>query len=157
MPFNTTHGAPDTMMANQAHDLTPLLCSISAVPDYHHTCWVSCYCYLPTVLAEGGIQILDSAGPKLQVFCQTVLLNASTTDTQGSQPSRIVSVVAIQRTPTAGAECGGYAKRVSQSIPAWYTPDPSADYEKCVFMLFSCCVCSLIQPLYSVLQLLCLK
>jgi hypothetical protein len=154
VPFNESGGASDTLMVNQAHDLTAILRSIAPVPDYRHTCWVSAYCYLPTVLAAGGIQqLLDSAGPKLRIFRQTVLLNATTTtttttttaaaetaasaagqrqqDEPDQQSSRIESVVAVQRTPTtAGSECGGYKKRLSQSMADWYSPTPSDDFDK---------------------------
>jgi hypothetical protein len=131
-PFNTTGAPPDTMMANHAHDLTVLLRSLAPEPDYHRTCWVSQYCYLPTVLEQGGIrELIDSAGSKLKVFRQTVLINATTAaSNSGEQSIRIKSVQAVQRVPTANAKCGGYATRLSESMPDWYSPAPSAEFDK---------------------------
>ena len=51
-PFNTS-ALPKTMDANMPRDLPPLLRSIHPVPGFRSTCWVSCYCFLPTALADG--------------------------------------------------------------------------------------------------------
>ena len=56
-PFNTSR-LPSTQDINMAKDLPPLLHSIHPTPGYRSTCWVSCYCYLPTALASGGIAAL---------------------------------------------------------------------------------------------------
>eukprot|EP01052_Picozoa_sp_SAG31_P030687 SAG31_NODE_3169_length_4591_cov_7.118655_3_plen_184_part_00 len=134
-PFNTTK-EPSTQDVNMAHDLPPLLRSIHPTPGYRSTCWVSCYCYLPTTLANGGIAALvASAGPKLRVFTQTVLLSAETVeagsaagdrarDGGGSQTTKISSVIAVQRTatPAGVAACPkhpGYGTQLSKSMPDW--------------------------------------
>ena len=127
---------PKTQDANMPNDLPPLLRSISPVPGYRATCWVSCYCFLPTVLAEGGIAALvASAGPKLRVFQQTVLHHAETVLSAGVQSTKIVSATAIQRTPTAAStsicpEHPGYGSQLSKALPDWYSPQPSAAFDK---------------------------
>ena len=136
--FNTSK-SPKTMDANMPADLPPLLRSIHPEPGYRATCWVSCYCYLPTALAEGGIAaLLASVGGKLRVFEQTVLTRADTAATGadgGGQTSRITSVSAVQRTPTAAATAAcpahpGYGAQLSKSLPDWYSLKPSADFDK---------------------------
>eukprot|EP00038_Savillea_parva_P021629 m.35650 g.35650 ORF g.35650 m.35650 type:complete len:793 (+) comp5311_c0_seq1:32-2410(+) len=135
VPFNTTGGAPDTMAVNQAVDLQALLKTLPG-PNYRNTCWVSCYCFMPDELEVNGIaQLVASAGPKLRIFRETVLINAETkpaANTLASQPIRIVSATAVQRRATASATCGGYGKRLSQSLPDWYSPERSSDFEKIV-------------------------
>jgi hypothetical protein len=136
--FNTS-SAPSTQDANMANDFPALLRSIHPRPGYRSTCWVSCYCYLPTVLARGGITALvASAGDKLKVFTQTVLLGADTAalaEAGGSQATKITSVSAVQRTATAASteacpEHPGYGAQLSKALPDWYSPTPSAAFEK---------------------------
>jgi hypothetical protein len=99
-----------------------------------NTCWVSPYCFLPTDLESNGIAaMLTAAGPNLRVFRQTVLLNVTTQQTvghSGSQPIRVESARAVQRTAVATAKCGGYDVRLSKSLPDWYSPEPSARFGK---------------------------
>jgi len=135
--FNTSSAA-DTEDVNMAHDFPPLLRSIHPRPGYRSTCWVSCYCYLPTALASGGIaHLVASAGDKLKVFTQTVLLRADTVAVAeaGLQTTKITSVSAVQRTATAAGtktcpEHPGYGTQLSKALPDWYSPSPSTDFEK---------------------------
>lgn len=118
------------------HDLPPLLRSIDLTPGYRATCWVSCYCFLPTALADGGIAALvASAGAKLRVFRQTVLRHVDTAPAAGVQTTQIVSATAVQRTPTSASiyDCPdhpGYGAQLSKVLSDWYSPQPSAAFEK---------------------------
>lgn len=118
------------------HDLPPLLRSIHPTPGYRATCWVSCYCFLPTTLADGGIAALvASAGTKLRVFRQTVLRLVDTAPAAGVQSIKIVSATAVQRTPTSKSssdcpEYPGYDAQLSKVLSDWYSPKPSVAFEK---------------------------
>jgi hypothetical protein len=126
---------PKTMDTNMPRDLPQLLRSIHPVPGFRSTCWVSCYCFLPTALASGGIaDLVRSAGAKLRVFKQTVLLRAeleeaaaaatSAGSSGGSQSTRITSVHATQRTPTdAGAQV--------RCTKGWVVMGGSSPYAPC--------------------------
>ena len=143
-PFNTSKD-PSTQDINLANDLPPLLHSIHPTPGYRSTCWVSCYCYLPTALANGGIAALvDSVADKLRVFKQTVLISADTTavasnSSSHSQTTKITSVRAVQRTATAMAakscpDHPGYGVQLSKSLPDWYSPEPSPMFDKKILL-----------------------
>jgi hypothetical protein len=118
------------------HDLPPLLRSIHPAPGYRATCWVSCYCFLPTTLADGGIAALvASAGAKLRVFRQTVLIRVDTAPAAGVQSTKIVSATAVQRTPTSksNSDCPehpGYGAQLSKVLSDWYSPRTSVAFEK---------------------------
>eukprot|EP00040_Diaphanoeca_grandis_P031710 m.190207 g.190207 ORF g.190207 m.190207 type:complete len:759 (-) comp32396_c1_seq5:146-2422(-) len=132
--FNVTGASPDTFQENMAFDFAQLLHSLPP-PNYRHTCWVSPYCFLPTVIFNHGIQnMLNSAGSNLTVYKNTVLLNAtmvpSSITTNDPGGVRIQSVVAIQRTITPSASCGGYGTRLSQSLPDWYSVRDSTNFTK---------------------------
>lgn len=68
------------------------------------------------------------------MYRETVLLDATTAPQpgNGSQRRRIESVRTVQRTPTEGTPCGGYGTRLSESLPDWYSPEPSPAFHKAV-------------------------
>ena len=138
LPFNTSAATPDTWSVNQPRDFTALVRSIHPVPNYHNTCWVSPYCFLPTAMEGegGGIHtMIASAGSNLRVFRNTVLLNATTMAAAagGSQSRRVMRVIAVQRTSKASA--AHVCRRLSESMPDWYSTTSSAFFDKRVLSI----------------------
>jgi hypothetical protein len=131
-PFNVSGASADTFSVNMPRDFNALLLALP--PPNCRTCWVSQYCFLPTTLAAGGLaQLIASAGPSLRIFYETVPVSANVSAAQGgtaSQTRRLRAITAVQRRAKAGAPCGGYAERLSASLPQWYTTAETPAFEK---------------------------
>lgn len=89
--------------------------------------WVSNYCFEPKDFLEKQLLPAERAvGDKLVVFRETVIKSVEADKGAGT----IRSITAIRRTPKAGVPDGGYDILPSKDIPDWYSPEPSARFDK---------------------------
>jgi len=95
-------------------------------------CWVSIICYPPLELIPLLQQMIQELSPHLQVFYNTVVKQVTM-----NEDSSIESIIAVQRTPVSGVECGGYDIRTSQDIKDWYSPLDSYRYSKQILQFSS--------------------
>jgi hypothetical protein len=85
-------------------------------------CSVSNKCFLPQPAAQWLLARLR-AQPNLRIFLNTAL-RASELDAGGA----IVNLTLVQRTPAPGTT--GWERPLSQALPDWYSPSPSAAFGK---------------------------
>ncbi len=93
-------------------------------PDYNPgECAYLPKCFAPSWAAEWILGRL-AALPNVAVFLNTTVVKVDRDDA-----GRIVELRAIQRTPTA-AHPSGWDRPLSQALPDWYSPTPSAYFDK---------------------------
>lgn len=93
------------------------------------TCWVSREAFDPRTGAW-ALDQMTSGIPNLTVLKMTVLKDAITsavTDSRGSA-SLITRLTLLQRFPRSGYQ--PFSRYLSQELPDWYSPAPSADFRK---------------------------
>lgn len=112
--------------ANLPRDLVAWMSRVSAPGS----CWVSKDCYEPKALLTSAILPAIAAEPNLKLFTNTVVKRVATTSIGGK--TRIVSVTAVRRTPTAQVGWGGYDARRSDDLLDWYSTSDSARYTKTI-------------------------
>ncbi len=81
-------------------------------------CWVSPYCATSLQYLQKFQELIDEAGPNLQIFYNTVVKNVTTRQLTGREV--IVSLSVIQRTARNETKCGGYDQFLSADLPDWY-------------------------------------
>ena len=90
-------------------------------------CWVSRYCFRPSLYLEQQLLPLQKeAGENLTVFLETVVKQVEVDTNTG----KILSLTAIRRIQAESVEAGGYDRLPSADIPDWYSPEPSPRFSK---------------------------
>lgn len=93
-------------------------------------CSVSTNCFLPKTMLSAGIATLlarPGIAKNLRVYYRTVLVGAAATV---DDPTTVGTVQVVQRIPTASARCDGWDSPLSASVTDWYSPHPSARFDK---------------------------
>ncbi len=89
--------------------------------------WVSNYCFQPKDFLDGHLLPLEeSLKAKLVVYREAVIKAVDADPATG----RVRSIVAIQRAPRPGLARGGYDRPLSEDLADWYSPAPSARFDK---------------------------
>lgn len=89
--------------------------------------WVSNYCFEPKDFLEKHLLPAErKLEGKLVVFRETVIKAVDADKESGL----IRSITAIRRVPKPGVAAAGYDVLPSKDIPDWYSPEPSARFDK---------------------------
>lgn len=98
--------------------------------------WVSNYCFEPKNFLEQHLHPLEAAlrkSGKLTVYRDAVLKRVEADPEKGL----VTAIEVIQRTPKPGVAAGGYDRHLSEDLADWYTPEPSARFDKRVIRIGS--------------------
>lgn len=90
-------------------------------------CWVSRFCFRPDVFLDHQLVPLQKkVSERLVVFHNTVVKRVELNETG----TRVRSLTAISRTARPGVPANGYDRLPSQDLHDWYSPLPSARFDK---------------------------
>ncbi|SIO25775.1 FAD dependent oxidoreductase [Singulisphaera sp. GP187] len=98
--------------------------------------WVSNYCFEPKSFLEHHLHPLEAALRKkgtLTVYRDAVVKRVETDAEKGL----VTAVEVVQRTPKPGVASGGYDRHLSEDLADWYSPEPSARFDKRVIRFAS--------------------
>ncbi len=114
-------------VARSPANITPnFLAALSALEN-PGDCWVSRFCFCPDSFLERQLMPLQRrVGNRLTVFLNTVVKRVEL----NNRGTRIRSLSAIRRAPKREVTYHGYDRLPSQDLPDWYSPEPSARFDK---------------------------
>ncbi len=92
-------------------------------------CTVSRHCFLPGRLLHGPIAEAVRRESNLSVFLNAVLIAVETETAHGGK-REISKVAAVQRLPKASGRFAGHERVLSAAIGDWYSPRPTAFFDK---------------------------
>ncbi|MFO0740142.1 MAG: FAD-dependent oxidoreductase [Labilithrix sp.] len=128
-------GSLDVGAAAKARaNVTPSFFAMTEAMGNPGGCWVSKNCYQPKSLLTGALGSLVARYTRngtLLVLAQAV---PKRVDMRGHD---IEKLVVVQRTAKSGVAWGGYDRLLSEDLPDWYDPTPSARYDKQTIELLS--------------------
>lgn len=113
--------------ARDPANITPNL--LAALQDIQEPadCWVSRFCFCPNAFLENQLRPLQrQAGERLTVFLNTVVKRVELSD----DGARVRALTAIARSAKPGVPHRGYDRLPSRDLPDWYSPQPSARFDK---------------------------